>query len=59
MNVVIITLDSHLRSATERASKPLAKAIKGLKLSLHAAADWADNESSLLQVATLSSSQCW
>ena len=49
MNVVIITLDSHLRSAAERARKPLGKAVKGLNLSLHAAAEWADNENSLVE----------
>jgi magnesium chelatase subunit H len=37
---VIVTLDHHLTSATERARRRLVKDIPGLELSLHAAADW-------------------
>ncbi len=40
VRVVIVTLDSHLASATERARPALEKEIPGLKLSLHAAAEW-------------------
>lgn len=47
MNVVIVTMDSHLASATERASASLAKALPGLRLSVHAAAEWGDNPQAL------------
>jgi len=40
VRVVIVTLDSHLASATERARPMLEKEIPGLSLSLHAAAEW-------------------
>ena len=47
MNVVIITLDSHLRSATLRASKRLQKNVKGLQVQLHAATEWENNADAL------------
>jgi magnesium chelatase subunit H len=40
VRVVIVTLDSHLASATERARPMLEQEIPGLSLSLHAAAEW-------------------
>jgi magnesium chelatase subunit H len=40
VRVVIVTLDSHLASATERAQHGLTREIPGLRLSLHAAAEW-------------------
>lgn len=43
VRVVIVTLDNHLASATERARRILARELPGLALSLHAAADWGDD----------------
>ncbi|TVQ88590.1 MAG: magnesium chelatase subunit H [Chromatiaceae bacterium] len=43
VNVVIVTLDSHLAGAVERARPTLQKEIPGLRLSLHAAAEWDDD----------------
>ena len=40
IKVVIITLDSHLGGAVERARPALELSIPGLELSLHAAAEW-------------------
>ncbi len=40
VNVVIVTLDSHLAGAVERARPLLRKEMPGLNLSLHAAAEW-------------------
>lgn len=39
---VIVTLDNHLASATERARRGLRKDIPGLDLRFHAASDWND-----------------
>ncbi|MFN7434201.1 MAG: magnesium chelatase subunit H [Betaproteobacteria bacterium] len=42
VRVTIVTLDSHLASATERAQHVLLREIPGLRLSLHAASEWDD-----------------
>ena len=47
MRVVLVTMDSHLASATERASTTLAKSMPGLRLSVHAAAEWGDDPAAL------------
>jgi magnesium chelatase subunit H len=47
MKVVLVTMDSHLASATERANRTLAKSIPGLQLSVHAAAEWGDDPTAL------------
>ncbi len=47
VRVVIVTLDSHLASAVDRARASLVKEIPGLTLSLHAAADWTADEEAL------------
>ncbi|MDP3821948.1 MAG: magnesium chelatase subunit H [Burkholderiales bacterium] len=47
MKVVLVTMDSHLASATERANRELAKLVPGLKLSVHAAAEWGDDPAAL------------
>lgn len=47
IRVVIITLDNHLSSAAERAAAKLRRELPGLALSLHAAAEWGENESKL------------
>ena len=47
MRVVIVTMDSHLASAAERANRTLAKTMPGLKLVIHAAAEWGDDGAAL------------
>ncbi|NNU79367.1 magnesium chelatase subunit H [Halovulum dunhuangense] len=47
LNVVIVTLDSHLAGPAERAEAQLARSIPGLSLSVHAAAEWAENPAAL------------
>jgi magnesium chelatase subunit H len=47
MKVVLVTMDSHLASATERANRALSKSVPGLKLSVHAAAEWGDDPAAL------------
>ena len=47
MRVVVVTMDSHLASATERANAALAASMPGLKLSVHAAAEWSDDPDAL------------
>lgn len=47
VRVVIVTLDNHLAEAAERARPALERAIPGLSLSLHAAAEWAHNPGAL------------
>jgi len=47
LRFVIVTLDSHLAGAVERARRALAKDLPGLELKLHVAAEWADNPEAL------------
>jgi magnesium chelatase subunit H len=47
LRFVIVTLDSHLASATERAGRALAREMPGLELSLHAAAEWGADPAAL------------
>ncbi len=47
IRVVIVTLDSHLASATERAQHVLLRELPGLRLGLHAASEWSDDPSAL------------
>ncbi|MFM9927327.1 magnesium chelatase subunit H [Variovorax sp. H27-G14] len=47
MRVVIVTMDSHLASATERAWLGLRKSLPDLRLSVHAAAEWGDRPEAL------------
>ena len=47
MRVVIVTMDSHLASAAERANRTLARALPGLQLSVHAAAEWGGDDAAL------------
>ncbi len=50
ISVVIVTMDTHLASATERARPILAREFPGLRLSLHAAAEYAGNEDAIARV---------
>ena len=47
MRVAIVTMDTHLASATERAAQALAREIPGLTVSLHAATEWNGDEGKL------------
>ncbi len=47
INVVIVTLDSHLAGAVARARSVLRREIPGLELSLHVAAEWSQNADAL------------
>jgi magnesium chelatase subunit H len=47
MRVVLVTMDSHLASAAARAHRQLARALPGLSLSVHAAAEWTDEPEAL------------
>jgi magnesium chelatase subunit H len=47
MRVVIVTMDSHLASAAKRANHTLAEAMPGLKLVVHAAAEWGGDAAAL------------
>ena len=47
MRVVLVTMDSHLTGATERASRTLAQALPGLQLVVHAADEWGNDPTAL------------
>lgn len=47
IRVVIVTMDTHLASATERARSALLREMPGLQLSMHAASEYASNEAAL------------
>jgi magnesium chelatase subunit H len=47
VRVVIVTLDSHLASAAERAGHALSRDLPGLSLKLHAASEWGDDADAL------------
>jgi magnesium chelatase subunit H len=47
LNVVIVTLDAHVAGPAARAEARLAAAIPGLRLSVHAAAEWAEDPAAL------------
>ncbi|MDX2258325.1 MAG: magnesium chelatase subunit H [Hyphomicrobiaceae bacterium] len=47
LRVVIVTLDSHLASAADRACRTLTHEVPGLEITLHAAATWASEPARL------------
>jgi magnesium chelatase subunit H len=47
IRVVIVTLDRHLSGAVDRASMTLRRDLPGLTLTLHAAAEWGENPTTL------------
>ena len=47
VRVVVVTMDSHLAGAMERASHDLARRIPGLSLRMHAAAEWGTDPTAL------------
>lgn len=47
MNVVLLTMDSHLASAATHAAERLATDVPGLHLQMHSASAWRDSDSAL------------
>ncbi len=47
LRFVVVTMDTHLASAAMRAAGALARELPGLRLELHAAADWATDPAAL------------
>ena len=47
MNVVLLTMDSHLASAAHHAAERLATDVPGLHLQMHSASAWRDSDSAL------------
>ncbi|MGQ0699248.1 MAG: cobaltochelatase subunit CobN, partial [Panacagrimonas sp.] len=47
VRVVIVTMDNHLASATDRARATLAKQVPGLSLRMHTAAEWGSDPAAL------------
>jgi magnesium chelatase subunit H len=47
MNVVLVTMDTHLSSAIARATVQLARELPGLSLRVHAASEWSDRPEAL------------
>ena len=47
MRVTLVTMDSHLASAAERAARTLAADLPGLVFTVHAAAEWNDKPAAL------------
>ncbi len=47
MNVVLVTMDSHLASAAQRAARTLAQQMPGLSFSVHAADEWGSDDAAL------------
>ena len=50
IRVCVVTMDTHLASATERARPLLAREYPGLVLNLHAASEYAGNERLIARV---------
>jgi magnesium chelatase subunit H len=50
IHVVIVTMDTHLASATERCRPTLAREFPGLTLNMHAASEYAGNEAAIARV---------
>ncbi len=47
VRVTIVTLDTHLASAAERAQQRLVRELPGLTLTVHAASEWGDDADAL------------
>jgi len=47
LRFVIVTMDSHLSTATQRARQRLAKEMPGVTLEIHAADEWGSNPTAL------------
>ena len=53
IRVVVVTMDTHLAGSTDRARAALARELPGLKLSLHAASEYAGNPEALARCKAL------
>ena len=51
-NIVVVTLDQHAAGPAARISPRLAKDFPGLSVTVHAAAEWAENPASLARCKT-------
>ena len=49
LRVVLLTMDAHLSTATERARLQLARSYPGLELTIHTAAEYSTNQTALIQ----------
>jgi magnesium chelatase subunit H len=47
LRFVLVTMDSHIASAAERAAHALARELPGLRFAVHAASEWADRPEAL------------
>ncbi len=47
MRVVLVTMDSHLASAAQRAGRTLARQLPGLQFNVHAADEWGSDDTAL------------
>ena len=47
VRVVLVTMDSHLASAAERAGRALSRTLPGLVFTVHAAANWGESDETL------------
>ncbi|MEN7342211.1 MAG: magnesium chelatase subunit H [Pseudomonadota bacterium] len=47
LNVVVVTMDTHLATATQHAAADLARESAGLRLTMHAASEWSAHETKL------------
>ncbi len=52
MRVVLVTMDSHLASAAQRAGRTLARQLPGLSFDVHAADEWGSDDSALQRCKT-------
>jgi magnesium chelatase subunit H len=50
VRVAIVTMDTHLASATERARRTLSRELPGLTITLHAATEWSGDPARLARV---------
>lgn len=47
LRVVLVTLDGHVAGATQRAERRLVRELPGLRLSVHAASEWGDDDAAV------------
>lgn len=48
-NIVVVTLDQHAAGPAARITPRLARDFPGLNISIHAAAEWAENPAALVR----------
>ena len=57
VRVVIVTMDTHLASATDRARRVLARELPGLSIVLHAATEFSGDDDSLADIRKILASR--